>query len=109
MAGRLRFACLPAPATLADFDVDTVAGIDRKLINELGICRYLESATNILHIGPPGTGKAHLSVGLARAAAYSGCRTYFTTAADLVARCYRAAIEGRWATTMRFFADLAGC
>ena len=104
LAGRLRFACLPTPATLADFDVDSAAGIDRKLIDELGTCRYLESATNILLIGPPGTGKTHLSVGLARAAAHAGYRTYFTTAADLAARCHRAAIEGRWATTMRFFA-----
>src|SRR6476469_3161463 len=52
----------------------------------------------------PGTGKTHLSVGLARAAAHAGYRTYFTTAADLAARCHRAAIEGRWATTMRFYA-----
>src|SRR6478609_5119376 len=52
----------------------------------------------------PGTGKTHLSVGLARAAAHAGYRTYFTTAADLAARCHRAAIEGRWASTMRFFA-----
>ena len=104
LAGRLRFACLPTPATLADFDVDAAAGIDRKLIDELGTCRYLESATNILLVGPPGTGKTHLSVGLARAAAYAGYRTYFTTAADLAARCHRAAIEGRWATTMRFYA-----
>ena len=56
LAGRLRFACLPTPATLADFDVDAAAGIDRKLIDELGTCRYLESATNILLIGPPGAG-----------------------------------------------------
>ena len=104
LAGRLRFACIPTPAPLADFDVDAAAGIDRALINELGTCRYLESATNILLIGPPGTGKTHLSVGLARAAAHAGYRTYFTTAADLAARCHRAAIEGRWATTMRFFA-----
>jgi len=104
LAGRLRFACLPTPATLADFDVDAAAGIDRKLIDELGTCRYLETATNILLIGPPGTGKTHLSVGLARAAAHAGYRTYFTTAADLAARCHRAAIEGRWATTMRFYA-----
>ena len=27
LAGRLRFACLPTPATLADFDVDAAAGI----------------------------------------------------------------------------------
>ena len=104
LAGRLRFACLPTPATLADFDVDAAAGIDRQLIDELGTCRYLASATNILLIGPPGTGKTHLSVGLARAAAHAGYRTYFTTAADLAARCHRAAIEGRWATTMRFYA-----
>lgn len=103
LAGRLRFACLPTPATLADFDVDAAAGIDRALIDELGTCRYLDSATNILLIGPPGTG-THLSVGLARAAAHAGYSTCLTTAADLAARCHRAAIEGRWATTMRFYA-----
>ena len=53
LAGRLRFACLPTPATLDDFNVDAAAGIDRNLIDELGTCRYLESATNILLIGPP--------------------------------------------------------
>ena len=58
----------------------------------------------MLLIGPPGVGKTHLAVGLARKAAEAGYRTYFTTAADLAARCHRAAIEGRWATTMRFFA-----
>jgi DNA replication protein DnaC len=104
LAGRLRFACLPTPASLEDFDYDAAAGVDPKVIDELATCRYLENATNVLMIGPPGVGKTHLSVGLARAAAYAGYRTYFTTAADLAARCHRAAIEGRWATTMRFYA-----
>lgn len=104
LAGRLRFACLPTPATLEDFDYDAAPGVDPKLINELATCRYLESATNLLLIGPPGVGKTHVAVGLARKAAEAGYRTYFTTAADLAARFHRAAIEGRWATTMRFFA-----
>ncbi|MDJ0400566.1 IS21-like element helper ATPase IstB [Rhodococcus rhodochrous] len=104
LAGRLRFACLPTPASLDDFDYDAAPGLDRALITELGTCRFLETATNVLLIGPPGVGKTHLSVGLARAAAHAGYRTYFTTAADLAARCHRAAIEGRWATTMRFYA-----
>ena len=43
-------------------------------------------------------------MGLACKAAESGYRAYVTTAADLAARCHRAAIEGRWATTMRFYA-----
>ena len=104
LAGRLRFASLPSPASLDDFDYDAAPGVDRALIAELATCRYLETATNVLLIGPPGVGKTHLAVGLARASAEAGYRTYFTTAADLAARCHRAAIEGRWATTMRFYA-----
>jgi len=104
LAGRLRFASLPTPATLEDFDPDAAPGVDPSLLAELATCRYLESATNILLVGPPGVGKTHLAVGLARKAAEAGYRTYFTTAADLAARCHRAAIEGRWATTMRFYA-----
>jgi len=104
LAGRLRFASIPTPATIEDFDHDAQPGVDPKLLAELGTCRYLETATNILLIGPPGVGKTHLAAGLARRAAETGYRTYFTTAADLAARCHRAAIEGRWAYTMRFFA-----
>lgn len=104
LAGRLRFASLPSPATLEGFDLEAAPGLDPALVNELASCRYLETATNVLLIGPPGVGKTHMAVGLARKAAEAGYRTYFTTAADLAARCHKAAIEGRWATTMRFYA-----
>ena len=104
LAGRLRFACLPTPATIEEFDFDAQPGADPAIINELASCRFLDTATNVLLVGPPGTGKTHLGVALARRAAETGHRTYFTSAADLAARCHRAAIEGRWAYTMRFFA-----
>jgi len=99
-----RFASLPAPWRLGDFDFDAQPSVDRSLVNELGTLRFLEDATNVLFIGPPGVGKTMLAIGLARASIDAGYRTYYTTAADLVARCHRAALEGRWATTMRFFA-----
>jgi hypothetical protein len=40
---------------------------------------------------------------LGHRAVEAGYRVYYTTAADLVARTAKAALEGRWATTMRFW------
>ena len=100
-ASLARFASLPSPFTLADFDFAAQPSVDPK---ELGTLRFIEYATNVLLIGPPGVGKTMLAVGLGHAAVAAGMRTYYTTAADLAARCHRAALEGRWATTMRFFA-----
>jgi transposase len=45
-----------------------------------------------------------LAIGLGHAVVAAGYRVSYATAADLVARCHRAAIEGRWATTMRSLA-----
>jgi DNA replication protein DnaC len=78
--------------------------VDPKLIADLGTLRFIDDATNVLLIGPPGVGKTMLAVGLGHAAVTAGMRVHYTTAADLAARCHRAALEGRWATTMRFYA-----
>ena len=103
-ASLARFASLPSPFTLADFDFSAQPSVDPSLIAELGTLRFVEDATNVLFIGPPGVGKTMLAVGLGHAAVAAGMRAYYTTAAELAARCHRAALEGRWATNMRFYA-----
>ena len=99
-----RFAKLPAAWRIEDFDFDAQPCIDRKLVEELATLRFLDDATNVIFIGPPGVGKTMLATALGHAALDAGYRTYYTTAADLAARCHKAALEGRWATAMRFFA-----
>jgi DNA replication protein DnaC len=99
-----RFASLPSPFTLAGFGFSAQPSVDPRLIAGLGTLRFVEDATNVLLTGPPGAGKTMLAVGLGHAAVTAGMRVRYTTAADLAARCHRAALEGRWATTMRSYA-----
>lgn len=100
---RLRFAKLPAQKTLEQFDFDAQPGLDHHLVAELATLRFVEEKANALLIGPPGVGKTHLAIALAHKAIHAGHRVYYTTAADLVARTEKAALEGRWASTMRFW------
>ena len=103
----MRFANFPTPWQLEDFDFSAQPSIDEKLVRELACGAYLADATNVLFIGPPGVGKTMLAVILGRTAVDAGHRVYYTTAADLAARCRKAALEGRWAPTMRFFSGPA--
>ncbi|MFF4661336.1 ATP-binding protein [Streptomyces sp. NPDC001381] len=64
---------------------------------------FLDDASNVLFVGPPGVGKTMLAVALDRAAVDAGHRVCFTTAAELAAKCHKAALEGRWKTCMNFF------
>ena len=102
--GRMRFSRLPAHKTLEQFDFTAQPSLDRRLVEDLATLRFVEEKSNCLLIGPPGVGKTHLAIALGHRAVHAGYRVYYTTAADLVARTSRAAIDGRWANTMRFWA-----
>jgi len=103
LQGRLRFAGFPQTKTLEEFDFDAQPTLDRRLIEELATLRFIEEKANVLFIGPPGVGKTTLAIALGLKAVHAGYRVYYTTAADLVARTAKAALQGRWQHTMRFW------
>jgi len=102
---RLHFANLPAPWSIDDYDFTAQPGVDEALIRELATLRFLHDASNVLFIGPPGVGKTMLSICLARLAAESGHKAYFTTCEQLVDRLKKAVAEHRLKTGLRFFAQ----
>jgi DNA replication protein DnaC len=87
-ASLARFACLPAPWRISDFDFDAQPSVDPRLVAELATLRFVEDRGNLLLLGPPGVGKTMLAVALGHAAVDAGMRTSDTTAAELAARCH---------------------
>jgi DNA replication protein DnaC len=103
LAGRLRFAHHPLDKRLNQFEFDCQPSIDRAVIAELATLRFVEDVATRCSLGPPGVGKSHLAIALGIAATEAGYRTYFTTAADLVAALTTAHLEGSWSAKMRTY------
>jgi DNA replication protein DnaC len=82
--GRIRAARFPARKSLEEFDFDHARGLKRDLVAHLGTLDFVVAKDNVVFLGPPGTGKTHLAIGLAIRACQAGHRVLFATAADWV-------------------------
>jgi DNA replication protein DnaC len=82
--GRIRAARFPARKSLEEFDFEHARGLKRDLIAHLGTLDFVVAKDNVVFLGPPGTGKTHLAIGLAIRACQAGHRVLFATAADWV-------------------------
>lgn len=93
--GRIRAARFPSRKSLEEFDFDHQRSLKRDTITHLGTLDFVTGKENVVFLGPPGTGKTHLSIGLGIRACQAGHRVAFATAAEWVARLADAHHAGR--------------
>ena len=103
VAMRTAMARFPFVKPLETFDFAYQPSIDRKQLQQLATCHYLEHGDNVIVLGPPGVGKTHLAVSLGLKAIEAGYRVLFTTAAHLIATLTKAHAEGRLDEKLKVF------
>jgi DNA replication protein DnaC len=81
---RLKAAKFPAHKTLDTFDFKARPSVNKPLLLQLVKGEYLDNRENILMVGPSGTGKSHLAIGLAIAACGQGKKVRFWRVTELI-------------------------
>ncbi len=76
---RIRAARLPAHTRLETFDFSFQPSVSERLVHELAGLAFVQTATNVVLLGPPGVGKTHLTSALARRAVEAGHTALFVT------------------------------
>jgi DNA replication protein DnaC len=85
---RMRTATFPVIKTLDEFDV-AVSSVPKATFDYLASLEWIRAHENVCLIGPAGTGKSHVLVGLGVAAVEAGHWVRYFSAADLVETLYR--------------------
>lgn len=85
---RIKQARLPWDWSLETFPFKHQPGVNRSQIRSLAGLQFVGKAQNIVFIGPPGTGKTGLAIGISRKAALNGSRVRFYNAQELFDELY---------------------
>ena len=99
----LMMARLSTIKTLAGFDFSFQPSLDKNRIMALAELEFINRSEVVHFLGPPGTGKSHLSLALGVQAVKAGRSVYFTPLSDLVSALAKAEREGTLREKIRFF------
>jgi DNA replication protein DnaC len=89
---RHRLTGFPVIKDLASFDL-TATNLNRATFEYLTSLEWVPLKRNAVLVVPPGTGKTHVAIGLARAAIDAGYRVKFIRADVLVDQLYRGLVD----------------
>lgn len=92
---RIKAAKFPATKSLDSFDFKAIPKLNKMQVLELARCNWIDRRENVIALGPSGTGKTHVALGLGLAACQKGLTVSFTTAATLVNEMMEARDERR--------------
>ena len=92
---RIKAAKFPAAKSLDSFDFKAIPKLNKMQVLELARCEWIERRENTIALGPSGTGKTHVALGLGLAACQKGLPVRFITAATLVSELMEARDERR--------------
>ena len=92
---RIKAAKFPVVKSLDSFDFAAIPKLNKMQVLELARCEWIERRENVIALGPSGTGKTHVALGLGLAACQKGLSVGFTTAAALVSEMMEARDERR--------------
>ena len=92
---RIRAAKFPAPKSLDSFDFKAIPALNKVQVLDLARCGWIERRENVIALGPSGTGKTHVALGLGLTACQKGLPVRFITAAALVHELIEARDEKR--------------
>lgn len=103
---RIRKAAFEHDKTLEEFDFAFNDQIPRERIIDLATCAFVRRKSNVLLLGPTGTGKSHVAQALGHRACRLGFTTQFVDAHRLLAELRAARADGTLDRRHRHYAKL---
>jgi DNA replication protein DnaC len=98
---RVRAAHLPSRMRLESFDFSFQPTLSERLVRELAGLSFVQTATNVVMLGPPGVGKTHLASGLALLAVEAGSTALFTPLSQMAEVLEATVAGGEWRQKLR--------
>jgi DNA replication protein DnaC len=100
---RFQKAHFPFTKTLEEYDFNFQPTLNRQEIYNLATCEFIRKKENVVFIGPPGTGKTHLSISIGIKALQQGYKVIFTTVSDMMGTLFESKADNSYAQKLKYY------